>query len=331
MEKPIIAITLGDPAGIGPEVVVKSLCNPQLYDVCRPLVVGDKNVVENVLSLCDNVAAKVNVIEIPWQGAYQPNTIDLIDLQNVVMSKLEMGVVQAMCGQAAFDYLEKAVNLVNAKQVNAIANAPINKWAIQEAGIEQVGQTKILAALTQTTDLLTMLEVKGIRIFFLSRDVSLRQACDLVTQERVFNRIMRCIEAMKKLGLETGALAVATLNPHGGEKGLFGDEEIKFIEPAVREAQVRGYNVVGPINTDSLFHKALQGHYNAVLSLHHDQGYVVAKTLDFERTIAITNGLPFVRTSVTHGAALDIAGKGVASEIGMSEAIRIAAKYSSHL
>ncbi len=329
MEKPIIAITLGDPAGIGPEIVVKSLCNSQLYDVCRPLVIGDKNVVENILSLCDN-AAKVNVIEMPWQGAYQPNTIDLIDLQNVVMSKLEMGVVQAMCGQAAFDYLEKAVNLVNAKQVNAIASAPINKWSIQEAGIEHVDQTKILAALTETTEWLTMLEVKGIRIFFLSRDVSLRQACDLVTQERVFDMIMRCIEAMNKLGLETGTLAVATLNPHGGENGLFGDEEIKFIEPAVREAQVRGYSVVGPINADSVFHKALRGYYNAVLSIHHDQGYTVAKTLDFERTIAVTNGLPFLRTSVTHGAALDIAGRGVASEIGMSEAIRIAAKYSTH-
>jgi 4-hydroxythreonine-4-phosphate dehydrogenase len=326
MAKPIIAITLGDPAGIGPEIVVKSLSDSKVYDVCQPLVIGDKNVIVNALTIC-NQTTELHLVEKPQEGKYQLGTIDLIDLQNIDTSKLHKGIVQAMCGQAAYDYIEKAVKLAMAGEVEGIATTPINKVSLRAAQVKHIGHTEMLEELSQTTDPLTMFEVRGMRVFFLSRHVSLRQACDLVTKERVLEYIMRCTEAMKKLGVTEGTMAVAGLNPHSGEHGLFGDEEVKHVEPAVKEAQARGYNVVGPIGADSVFHQALQGQYNAVLSLYHDQGHIATKTVDFDRTISITNGLPFLRTSVDHGTAFDIAGKGIASEVSMTEAILLAAKY----
>lgn len=329
MIKPIIAITLGDPAGIGPEIVISSLSDPKVYEACKPLVIGDKNVISNALTIC-NHKADIHLVTKPQYGKYQLGSVDLIDLQNIDISKLQIGTIQAMCGQAAYDYIEKAVKLAMAGEVEALATTPINKESLRAAKVTHIGHTEMLAELSQTTDPLTLFEVRGMRVFFLSRHVSLRQACDLVTKERVLDYIIRCTEALKRLGVTEGTMAVAGLNPHSGEHGLFGDEEVNHVEPAVKEAQARGYNVVGPIGADSVFHQALQGQYSAVLSLYHDQGHIATKTVDFERTISITNGLPFLRTSVDHGTALDIAGKGVASEVSLTEAILLAAKYSTH-
>jgi 4-hydroxythreonine-4-phosphate dehydrogenase len=329
MTKPIIAITLGDPAGIGPEIVVKSLSDAKVYEVCCPLVIGDKNVITNALSICQKNAT-IHLVEKPQTGQYQPGTIDLIDLHNIEMAKLQIGTIQAMCGQAAYDYIEKAVHLAMGDEVQAVATTPINKESLRAAQIGHIGHTEMLETLSQTKDPLTMFEVHGMRVFFLSRHVSLRQSCDLVTKERVLAYIIRCTEALQRLGVTEGTMAVAGLNPHCGEHGLFGDEEVTQVEPAIKEAQAQGYNVVGPIGADSVFHQALQGQYNSVLSLYHDQGHIATKTVDFDRTISITNGLPFLRTSVDHGTAFDIAGKGIASEVSMTEAIRLAAKYSPH-
>jgi len=329
MKKPIIAITLGDPAGVGPEIVVKSFSDPKVYEVCRPLVIGDKSVIANALTFC-NKTANIHIIEKPKQGKYQLGTIDLVNLQNIEIAKLQIGTIQAMCGQAAYDYIEKAVQLAMAGEVEALATTPINKESLRAANIEHIGHTEMLETLSQTNDPLTMFEVRGMRVFFLSRHVSLRQSCDLVTKERVLEYIMRCTGALKQLGITEGTMAVAGLNPHCGEHGLFGDEEVTQVEPAIKEAQARGYNVVGPIGADSVFHQALQGQYNSVLSLYHDQGHIATKTVDFERTISITNGLPFLRTSVDHGTAFDIAGKGIASEVSLTEAILLAAKYSPY-
>ncbi len=329
MTKPIIAITLGDPAGVGPEIVVKSLLNPKVYEVCQPLVIGDKAVIAQTLPLVNSTAI-LQVVDKPLAGKYELGTIDLIDLQNLDCSQRVMGTIQARCGQAAYDYIKIAVKLALNGEVTAIATAPINKESLRAAQVSQIGHTEILAELSHTPDPLTLFEVRGMRVFFLSRHVSLRQACDLVTKARVLEYIIRCTEALQKLGVTEGTMAVAGLNPHSGEHGLFGDEEVKQIEPAVKAAQARGYQVVGPISADSVFHQALQGQYSAVLSLYHDQGHIATKTVDFERTVSITNGLPFLRTSVDHGTAFDIAGKGIASAVSMIEAIRLAAQYSPH-
>lgn len=329
MAKPIIAITLGDPAGIGPEIVVKALMNTQLYTVCRPLVIGDSAVMAQTLTLCQ-LTATLHPIDKVTDGKYEWGTIDVIDLHNIDVTKLQIATVQAMCGQAAYDYIKKAVELAMTGEVTALATAPINKESLRAAHVKHIGHTEILEELSQAQDPLTLFEVRGMRVFFLSRHVSLRQACDLVTKARVLDYIIRCTAALRRLGIMTGTLAVAGLNPHSSEHGLFGDEEVQQIEPAVREAQAQGYDVVGPISADSVFHQALQGQYVAVLSLYHDQGHIATKTVDFEKTISITNGLPFLRTSVDHGTAFDIAGKGIASEISMLEAILLAAKYSPY-
>jgi 4-hydroxythreonine-4-phosphate dehydrogenase len=320
---------MGDPAGIGPEIVVKALADPQPYSACRPLVVGDSGILRQALAVCHGQAA-IRAIHEPAQGTYEPGTIDLIDLRNVDVSALELGQVQASCGRAAFEYVERGAQLALAGAVDALATAPINKAALEAAGIPHLGHTEILASLTGTSDPLTMFEVRGLRIFFLSRHVSLRVACDLVTKARVLDYVRRSVEALRRLGVTQGSIAIAGLNPHGGEAGLLGTEETAEVIPAVEEARRLGYDVAGPIAADSVFHLGLQGHYAAVLSLYHDQGHIAAKTLDFERTVAITNGLPFLRTSVDHGTAFDIAGTGRASAAGMIEAILLAARYAPY-
>ncbi len=328
MRKPLIGIPMGDPAGVGPEIAVKALTDEALYAACRPLLVGDRRVVEQACALC-GLHANIRVLDSPSEGAYQLGTVDLIDLDNVDVSDLEFGQPQAMCGRAAFQYIAKAAELALAGSIDALATTPINKESLRAADVPYIGHTEILASLSGVSDPLTMFEVSGMRVFFLSRHVSLRKACDLVTKDRVLDYIIRCTAALGKLGVREGKMAVAGLNPHSGEHGLFGTEEGDEIQPAIREAQARGYDVEGPIGADSVFHLALTGRFNAVLSLYHDQGHIATKTLDFERTIAITNGLPFLRTSVDHGTAFDIAGQGKASAVSMVEAILLAAKYST--
>lgn len=327
MKKPVIGIPIGDPAGIGPEIVIKSLSDKQIYEICRPLVIGDRKVILQAMNFC-NLNLSVNIVENAAQGKYTCGTVDLVDLNNIDVSTLKMGEVQASAGKAAFEYIKKSVEMATNGEVDAIATTPINKESLKAAKVDFIGHTEILAGLTGSHDPLTMFEVRNMRVFFLSRHVSLKKACDMVTKERVIDYIARCTKALEKLGVSEGVMAVAGLNPHSGEHGLFGDEEVLHVEPAVKEAQAMGLKVVGPIGADSVFHLALQGKYNSILSLYHDQGHIATKTLDFERTIAITNGLPFLRTSVDHGTAFDIAGIGKASSVSMTEAILLAAKYS---
>ena len=244
------------------------------------------------------------------------------------MDKFEIGKVSGMCGKAAYDYIAKSIDLANKGDVAAVATTPINKESLKAGGVPYIGHTEIFGALTNTQDPLTMFEVRNLRVFFLSRHVSLRQACDFVTKDRIIDYVKRCKDVLNTLGVEDGTMAIAGLNPHSGENGLVGWEEVNEIIPAVEKLQEEGYDVVGPIGADSVFHLALQGRYNSVLSLYHDQGHIATKTLDFERTIAITGGMPILRTSVDHGTAMDIAGRGIASEVSMVEAILLAAKYS---
>jgi 4-hydroxythreonine-4-phosphate dehydrogenase len=233
-----------------------------------------------------------------------------------------------MCGKAAYEYIAKSIELANAGKVDAVATTPINKESLRAGGINYIGHTEIFGALTGTEDPLTMFETNGMRVFFLTRHVSLREMLDLITKERIKDYVKRCLVALEKLGVKDGTMAVAGLNPHSGEHGLFGWEEVNEITPAVEELRAEGYNVVGPIGADSIFHQAALGKYNSVLSLYHDQGHIATKTLDFEKTIAITNGMPILRTSVDHGTAFDIAGKGTVSAVSMIEAILLAAKYA---
>jgi len=325
--KPMIAIPMGDPAGIGPEIVVKAIAKKEIFEVARCVVIGDGKIIQDAIHFT-KADLKVNTILRPEEGRYEEGILNLIDLNNVNMNEYIIGKVSGMCGQAAYEYIAKSIELANAGEVAAVSTTPINKESLRAGNVNYIGHTEIFGALTNTKDPLTMFEVHGMRVFFLTRHVSLRNACDLVTKDRIKDYVKRCKEMLEKLGVTEGTMAIAGLNPHSGEHGLFGDEEVEHVTPAVEELQAEGVDVVGPIGADSVFHMALQGRFNSVLSLYHDQGHIATKTLDFERTIAITGGMPILRTSVDHGTAMDIAGQGIASEVSMVEAILLGVKYS---
>lgn len=325
--KPIIAIPIGDPAGIGPEIVVKAISREETFDCARCVAVGDRKVMEQAVRSV-GLPMTIHVITDPGLGRYEKNVINLIDLDNVDMDQLKLGEISAMGGQAAYEYIAASIALANDHKAAAVSTTPINKESLRAAKIPYIGHTEIFGALTGTPDPLTMFEVRNMRVFFLTRHVSLRKACDMITKDRVIDYVKRCTAALRQLGAEDGVMAIAGLNPHSGEHGLFGNEEMDAIYPAVAELTAQGYKVAGPIGADSVFHMALQGRFTSVLSLYHDQGHIATKTLDFERTIAVTAGMPILRTSVDHGTAMDIAGKGIASDVSMVEAVRLAAKYS---
>ncbi len=326
MNKPIIGIPIGDPAGIGPEIAIKSAIDERVLESANPLLIGDTNVLQQIIDL---YKLDVSIVEVddPRDIDFEWGKVYVYPVQNIDMEKLELGKVDAMCGQAAFEYIKTSVELSNKDYIKAIATTPINKESLKAAKVPFIGHTEIFASLSNTNDPLTMFEIEKLRVFFLSRHVSLRQAIDMVKKERVMDYIKRSHEALARLGVK-GTIAVAGLNPHSGEHGLFGWEEVEEIVPAIEEMQRQGYDVIGPVPADSIFAIGLSGKWAAILSLYHDQGHIATKTYDFHKTISITNGMPFLRTSVDHGTAMDIAGKNIANEISMSEAILLAAKYA---
>lgn len=327
MSKAIIAVPMGDPAGIGPEITVKSFTNKAVLEAANSVVIGDKKVIEKAIEIT-NTDISINVIDEVSQADFSNNVINLIDLDNVDMSTFEYGQVQAQCGKAAFEYIEYAIKLAMDKKVDALATTPINKESLKAAEVPYIGHTEMLEELTNSHDPLTMFQVRSLRIFFLTRHLSIKQAIDQMTKERVQDYVKRSYDALIKLGVEEPKLAVAGLNPHSGEGGLFGNEEIDEITPGIKLAQEDGFDVVGPVPADSVFFQALNGRYDAVISLYHDQGHIAAKMTDFHKTISITNGLPFLRSSVDHGTAFDIAGQNIASSESMEECIKLAGEYA---
>lgn len=317
MNKPTLAITIGDPAGIGPEITVKALNHQEIREKAFYKVYGSLSLLQEACSLC----------HIPL-SLFESHHIQIVDIPTLSPGDVVKGRVNGDCGKAAYNYIEAAIQDTMAGKADAVVTAPINKESLKAGKVNFIGHTEIFGTLTYTPDPLTLFEVKGLRVFFLSRHVSLQQACHLVTKERIIDYVQACTKALRQLGVTEGTMAVAGLNPHSGEHGLFGTEEVQAIAPAVEELQQQGYAVVGPVSADSVFYQALQGKYNSVLSLYHDQGHIATKTYDFERTISITCGMPILRTSVDHGTAFDIAGKNLASEISMMEAISVAAKYA---
>src|SRR5579884_2467041 len=308
--RPCVAVTMGDPAGIGPEIVAKAVADPEVMRVSRPLVVGDLGVMAHTVRAL-GLGLRVQAVPSPDAGRYEPGWMDVLDLGNVDLGSLRMGEVQPAAGRAAAQAVERAVRLALAGEVQAIATAP--------------GHTEMLAALAGSSESLTMFVIGSLRIFFLTRHLALREALAQVTRARVRDTLRTMARVLRELGFPSPRIAVAALNPHAGEGGKMGDEEIREIGPGIEEARASGLQVTGPVPADSVFHLAREGRFDAVLSLYHDQGHIAAKMVDFYRTVSVTTGLPFVRTSVDHGTAFDIAGKGVASAVSMVEAIRVAA------
>lgn len=305
-----IGITLGDPSGIGPEIVARSLVESEI-DRNKVVVIGNK---EHFLT----VALKLGIDETAFSG---------VKYADIPAGKIPVGKISEVSGRVAVESIEEAVNLAEKKEISGICTAPINKEAILLAGSKYKDHTDMLGALTGSRNVVTMFEVEDLRIIFLSKHVSLKEACGLVTKERVMENISLADRSLRSLGIEPRRIAVAALNPHGGENGLFGTEEIKEIRPAIKELS-KEYDVSGPIPADSVFYQAAGGRYDVVIALYHDQGHIAAKTLNFTKTVSMNLGLPFLRTSVDHGTAFDIAGKGIADHTSMLEAIQKCFKYS---
>ena len=315
--KKIIAMTMGDPCGIGPEITVKTLADPGINEKCGPLLIGDADILEQA-------AQRIGIRHFMGRYADQIYHVPCMGKINADTA----GKICAFAGQAAYDCIRISHELCSRGEAAAVATAPINKEALRAAGVPYIGHTEIYAALTGTSDPLTMFETRGLRVFFLTRHLSLRKAIDALTKDRIIDYAVRCTEALDRIGAPAGKFAIAGLNPHSGEHGLFGTEEVEIISPAVAHLRERGFDVEGPVSADSVFHQAYMGKYRAVLSLYHDQGHIATKTLDFERTIALTHSMPYLRTSVDHGTAFDIAWTGRASSVSMAEAVALAAKYS---
>ena len=336
--KPIIGISVGDPAGIGPEITAKALADPDIYRLCRPLAVAESAMMRNAVAF-SGLDLKINSVDRPDQGIYEPGTIDVLDLKNIDGDAIRHKTISAETGQACYDYIEKVIHLAIKGEIDATVTGPINKEAIFAAGIKHAGHTEIYGELTGTKDYAMMLAHEDFRVIHVSTHVSLREACDRVKEKRVHAVIRLAHETLLKLGFEKPRIGVCGLNPHAGENGLFGREEIDEIIPAIARAREDGMLVDGPIPGDTVFSKMKGGQYDIVVVMYHDQGHIPTKLQGFQYDhktgqwgsitgVNITTGLPIIRVSVDHGTAFGKAGEGRANAESMVEAIRIAARLA---
>ena len=334
MRNPVLGVTMGDPAGVGPEIIAKAAAEPRVRAASRPVVVGAASAMREALGLTGSpltLHAVSRVADCRWADG----TLEVLDLANVDMAALPRGEVSAAAGRAAYAYVETAVELAKARAIDAIVTAPINKEALAAAGVQHSGHTEILARLSGTRDFAMLLMGRELKVIHVTTHVALRRVPDLVTRERVLTTIRLAQQTMRGLGQAGARIAVAGLNPHAGEDGLFGDEEKTAIVPAIEAARAEGLTVIGPLPADTLFSRARGGEFDIVVAMYHDQGHIPVKTLGFEYDeqakkwtglsgVNVTVGLPFLRVSVDHGTAFDRAWKGLANPESMIEAIDVA-------
>ncbi len=327
-DRPFLAITMGDAAGIGPEVTAKTLIDRSIYERCRPFVVGNTDAMNAALRIIGSeVSARAAETLEEIDGEH--GVIDVLDLGNLNFGELEYGKISAISGQASVEWILKAGELAASGAVQAISTAPINKEACNEAGHKDIGHMEIFQSQTGAKQVATMLMAGTLRVVHLTTHKSLRVACDYVTKENILAKIILTDEHFKKWGWNSPRIGVAALNPHASDGGLLGDEEAKEIGPAVEEAKAMNVDVTGPVPADTVFNQNIDGRFDVCLVMYHDQGHIPIKVHDWQRSVSVNLGLPFVRTSVDHGTAFDIAGKGVADHISMMESIKVAISVAS--
>ncbi|WP_274650139.1 4-hydroxythreonine-4-phosphate dehydrogenase PdxA [Paenibacillus humicola] len=321
MIKPVIGITMGDGAGVGPEIIMKALGDRAVYEGCRPFVIGDAGLLERAGQVVRS-PLRIRSIASLAEAEYDYGTVDCLDLK-LLPADLPFGRVSPEAGHAAFMFLKRAIELANEGQIDAICTAPLNKEALHKSGHKYPGHTEILADLTGTQDYAMMLSAPKLKVIHVTTHVGLIDAVRRITPERVYNVIRMAHETLQKAGYASPRIAVCGINPHAGENGLFGyGEEEEKIVPAVERAQQEGIQVQGPLPADTLFFRTTRGDFDIVVAMYHDQGHGPIKVLGLEAGVNITVGLPIIRTSVDHGTAFDIAGKGIADEQSMKEALR---------
>lgn len=323
--KPIIGITMGDAAGIGPEVIVKALAYTEIYENCRPLIIGDASILEKVLPIVQSNLT-IHTIKDPSEAKYEFGLIDVIDLA-LLPADLPFGEVSAVAGDAAFQYLARAIDLAKENQIDAICTAPLNKEALHLGGHMYPGHTEILADLTDTEDFSMMLTTPNLRVIHLTTHMGLIAAIESITPERTYTVVKLAYDTLTNAGFTNPRIAVCGINPHAGENGLFGNgEEEEKLMPGIEKAKSEGINVTGPLPADTLFFRAGRGDFDIVVACYHDQGHAPVKVMGIEDGVNITVGLKggIIRTSVDHGTAFDIAGKNIAGEKSMIAAINSA-------
>ena len=335
MNHPVLGVTMGDPAGVGPEIIARAAAESGVRRLSRPVVLGAASTMREALALVGSPLA-LHAVERIADCRWAEGTLEVLDLANVDMATLPRCEVSAAAGRAGYEYLERAIRLALAGEIDAIVTAPLNKEALAAAGVKHSGHTEILAELTNTRDYAMLLMGKELRVIHVTTHVALRRVPDLVTRDRVLRTIRLAQRTLVGLGQPHGRIAVAGLNPHAGEDGLFGDEEGREILPAIEAARAEGLNVSGPLPADTLFSRARGGEFDIVVAMYHDQGHIPVKTLGFEYDettkkwtglsgVNVTVGLPFLRVSVDHGTAFDRAWKGIANHESMVEALELAA------
>ena len=334
---PIISITMGDPAGIGPEIIVKAFENNNFYNRCIPIIVGSFNVLEKKL-IQNSYSFKLNIIKEYDKSKIKKDQLNFWDLDNIDFKNIDFGKAGPHTGRASIEYVNKAIELAINNNVDGIVTCPINKKAINMAGYKYSGHTELLAEKTNTNKYAMMLSHKDLRVIHVSTHVSLRNACDLVRKNRIYNVICLGNNILKKIGIPNPNIVVLGLNPHAGESGLFGNEEEKEIIPAINKARKENINVEGPLPADTAFSKVITKKYDLVVVMYHDQGHIPIKLYGSisdkndskteVRGVNITTGLPIVRTSVDHGTAFDIVGKNIADEGSLVDAIEFAIKLT---
>jgi 4-hydroxythreonine-4-phosphate dehydrogenase len=332
MTLPRIAITMGDAAGVGPEVIVKALAHADLYERCRPLVIGDARRLQQAVEI---TSAPVTIRALPRGDAatakYQAGTIDCIDLQ-LIPPDLPWGKLSPIAGDAAYQYIEAATKLATASEVEAICTAPLNKEALHAGGHKFPGHTEMLAALTGTEEVSMMLTAPNLRVIHVTTHIGLMDAIKKIEPGLVERTIARGHGVLVKAGVARQKIGVCAINPHAGEHGLFGQgEEEEKIIPAIEACRAKGWDIEGPLPADTLFFRAGRGDFDMVVAMYHDQGHGPVKVLGLEAGVNITVGLPVIRTSVDHGTAFDIAGTGKADERSMLEALRQAIDLAPHV
>ncbi len=334
--RPVIGITMGDPSGIGPEIIMKALQKEEVYLRCRPLVIGDVEVMRQTAGRL-GLGYKFRAVRHEGEAAYEPGTMDVFHL-NCFRGDLQFGEVSAQAGEAAFRSIVRAIELAKEGRVEATVTAPINKESIHLAGHRFAGHTEIYAHFTGSAKYAMLLVHGNLRVIHVTTHVSLREACDLVSKERILEVVDLLREACRRLGIPDPRIAVAGLNPHASDNGLFGWEEEREIIPAIQEARRMGFSITGPVPPDTMFAKAIGGEYDGCVAMYHDQGHIPFKMAGFRWNeekkrmevsgVNITVGLPIIRVSVDHGTAFDVAGKGIASEAAMSLSIDYATRMA---
>jgi len=329
-KRPLLAITMGDPAGIGPEIIVKTLKHADVFDRCRPLVVGDRRIFERTFQFNAVGELPFEILDQPQAGHYLVGTLPLLDLACADPNQCKVGEISVASGTAAVECVFKACDLALEKSVDAVVTTPLNKAAMNQAGYAYAGHTEIFKERTKAQKVTMMLTGGALRVVHISTHVSLQEAVARVKKARVEEVIQLAYNVCRDLGIEEPRIAVAGLNPHAGEDGLFGREEQTEIQPAIEACTEKGWNVSGPLPPDTVFLRAMKGEFDIVVAMYHDQGHIPMKLLAFDTGVNVSLGMPIIRTSVDHGTAFDIAGSGKAREDSLLAAIDVAIQLSTH-